>query len=73
MKPYVKKWLMGLVGGAVNSAATSATAMFVAPDQFNLHGGLSKLGQMALVSAIAGAALYLKQHPIPQDETEKAQ
>jgi len=69
MKPHVKKWLMGLVGGVVNSVATSITVMIVAPDQFNIHEGLSKLGQSALVSLILGAALYLKQHPVPDEST----
>ena len=70
MNPNLKKWLMGIAAGAVNGAATSVTAVIVAPEQFNIHEGLSKLGQMALVSGILGIALYLKQHPVPEDLTE---
>ena len=71
MNPSVKKWVMGIAGGAINSAATSVTAMVVAPDKFNIHQGLGELGKMALVSAIIGIALYLKQHPVPEDSTEQ--
>jgi len=45
MKPHVKKWIMGLVGGAVNSAASSVTVVIVAPETFNLTSGLANLGQ----------------------------
>lgn len=64
-----KKWLLGLIGACVNSAASSVTVIIVDPVQFNLfQGGAKKLGIVALVSFIFGGALYLKQSPLPVEE-----
>ena len=64
-------WLRGLVGAAINSAASTVTVVIVDPLGFSpANGGLSKLATVAGVSAAFGAALYLKQHPLPcEDES----
>lgn len=66
----VRIWLRGLVAAAVSAGANAITVMIVEPYHFNLHDGLGKVGKVALVSAIVGAALYLKQHPVPDGEPD---
>lgn len=64
-----KLWLKGLIGAIINGAASSITVVIIDPQQFNLFdGGALKLGAVALVSAIFGAASYLKQSPVPGDK-----
>lgn len=58
----------GLIGAFLNGAASSVTVVIVDPTTFNLfQGGGVKLAQVALVSGILGAALWLKQHPVEDD------
>jgi hypothetical protein len=71
MKLTTKHWLLGLIGGSISSAASTITVMIVDPLKFNLTlDGLKNLGVLILVSGIFGAALYLKQSPIPPEENE---
>lgn len=65
----LRVWLRGLIAAAVSAASNAVTVMIVEPQHFNMQDGLGKVGQVALVSAIVGAALYLKQHPVPDEET----
>jgi hypothetical protein len=62
-----KRWLNGLVGGFIGSGASAIANMVVDPNDFNFGAGMVKLGKVCLVSGIIGAALYLKQHPVPDD------
>lgn len=61
-------WLRGLVAAAVGGASSAVTVMIVEPSHFNVEEGLMRVGKVALVSALVGAALYLKQHPVPEDQ-----
>lgn len=61
-----KTWLKGLIAAIINGAATGVSTYIVAPDQFNLEEGFSKLFTVIVISAIFGAALYLKQSPLPE-------
>ena len=63
-------WLHGLVGAAINSAASAVSAMVVDPVAFNFSTGLVQLLKLIFVSAIIGAALYLKQSPLPPIDQE---
>lgn len=63
-----RNWVRGVIGAAIGSASNSVAAVVIAPESFNFHDGLSKLGEFAAYSAIIGAAMWLKQHPVP-DET----
>jgi hypothetical protein len=59
-------WGRGLIAAIFSTVANSVTVIVVDPTTFNLfQGGAAKLGQVALVSALVGAALYLKEHPDP--------
>ena len=63
----MRKWGLGLVGAAINSAATAVTLVIVDPVTF---ADWSRLWKVMAVNAVIGLALYLKQHPVPPDETE---
>ncbi len=62
-----KVWLKGLVAAAISSASNAIAALVADPKHFSPAevGGFRKLGVVVLVSAIVGAALYLKQSPVP--------
>lgn len=61
-------WLKGIVAGLVGGASNAVTLIIVDPLHYNLlQGGAKDLGMVALVSAIVGAALYLKTHPLPDN------
>lgn len=60
-----RNWLDGLLGAAISSAANGIVVGFVDPTDFNFSTGLHKLEDVIFFSAIVGAALYLKQKPLP--------
>ena len=59
-------WLKGLFSAIISGAASSVAVLIVDPATFNFGEGIGKVGLIALISAIVGAANYLKQSPIPQ-------
>lgn len=64
-----KHWLKGLAGAIIGSIASSIALVITDPQTFNIHAGLGKLGETALVTGILNAAFYLKQSPVPPDDT----
>lgn len=73
MKNYVldwRNWTRGLYGAVVGSAANAITVMVIAPDKFNLNEQWPSLLNFVVVSAIVSAALYLKQHPLPNEKPD---
>jgi hypothetical protein len=62
-----KLWGRGLFAAFISSAANGLAAWSLDPGDFNLHAGLVKIGKLAVVSGLIGAALYLKTHPTPWD------
>ena len=69
-----KKWFHGLLGGAIGGGATSASswlgmagAKAAGLDVPVLN--LKSLGVIFLSGAISSALLYLKQSPIPPDDS----
>lgn len=58
-------WFRGLIAAAINSAAGGVTLVVIDPHTF---GDWTKLAQVCGVLAVTGAALYLKQHPLPADD-----
>jgi hypothetical protein len=69
----IRRWIRGIIGGAIGSGANGLTVMIADPVTFNpaTSGGLQKLAFVMGISAAVGAALFLKQHPLP-DEDEAA-
>ena len=66
-------WLKGLaaasISGAANGVVTGFAAIGIDPQHFNLAAGfhhtLAIGGVSAALSGILGAAMYLKQSPLP--------
>jgi hypothetical protein len=64
-----KLWGRGLIAAVIAAIGNSIAVVIVDPATFNLfQGGAAKLGQVALVFALMGAGLYLKEHPDPWGE-----
>ncbi len=61
----IGKWLRGLVGAFIQSASATVSVMLVDPETFNIETGLGKVGTVALVSGVVGAALFLNKRPLP--------
>jgi len=64
LKDNWRLWIKGLSAAAIGGAANSISVYIVDPVNFS---DFSKLAKVALLSAILGAAFYLKQSPIPPD------
>jgi hypothetical protein len=64
-------WLKGLISAFIGGIINSIAVMYVDPDNFNFNE-LGKVGIIAIISGVVGAAFYLKQSPIIIDrEIEK--
>jgi hypothetical protein len=69
----LEKWLFGLLGAFISGGAgaitSTITASVLAPDKFNigsqLHSFLVLAGATFVINGILGAALFLKQFPVP--------
>ena len=57
-------WLQSLLAAFITGGANAASAMFIAPETFNLQN-LKKVGAMFLVSGIFGVITFLKRSPLP--------
>lgn len=70
MAQQLRTWGRGLIGAVLNSLGSAVALTVVDPSDFNpLDGsGWRKLLSVLLVSALMGAGLYLKTHPLPADE-----
>lgn len=67
----IKKWTLGLIGAAINSAASAISVVIADPHDFNpLEGGIKKLAAVMITSAIVGAGLYIRQHPVVLDDAD---
>jgi hypothetical protein len=70
-------WLRGVlaaaVSGGANGVVTGFAAIGIDPNHFNLDAGfhhtLAIGGVSAAISAILGVALYLRQSPLPAEDT----
>ena len=59
-------WVKGLAAAVVSAVANAVIMVIADPLTFSpsAAGGWKKLGTLALVNGIVGAAMYLKQSPI---------
>lgn len=77
MKQSWSVWIKGavaaLIGGSAGSVSTTLANVAIAPDTFNMNGGLlltlKAAGVSAAISGVLSLAMYLKQSPVPKDET----
>ena len=63
-------WLNGAVVAVIGGIVTSASAWFIAPDTFNLAGGLPRMLQLLGMSAGYHLITYMKQSPLPTFDWE---
>ena len=71
----IELWAKGLaaatIAGAANGLITGFAAVGIDPNHFNLQAGLKSTlaiaGVSAIMSALIGAAAYLKQSPLPSE------
>jgi len=71
----LEMWAKGLaaaaIAGAANGVITGFAAVGIDPGHFNLQAGfkstLAIAGVSAIMSALIGAAAYLKQSPLPPE------
>jgi hypothetical protein len=69
----IEVWLKGLaaasISGAANGVVTGFAAIGIDPEKFNLAAGFHHTIAIGCISAalsgILGAAMYLKQSPLP--------
>jgi hypothetical protein len=68
---WAKGLLAAAIAGAANGVITGFAAVGIDPSHFNLQAGLKSTlaiaGVSALMSALIGAAAYLKQSPLPSE------
>jgi hypothetical protein len=72
---HFELWAKGLaaaaIAGAANGVITGFAAVGIDPSHFNLQAGLKPTlaiaGVSAVMSALIGAAAYLKQSPLPPE------
>lgn len=62
-----RAWLHGLLAAFIGAFASSAGAILVAPDRFNLTSvlGLRNVALSSIISGFVAAMAYLKQSPLP--------
>jgi hypothetical protein len=64
-----KLWGRGLIAAIIAAVGNSIAVVIVDPLTFNVfQGGAYQLGKVAIVFALMGAGLYLKEHPDPWAE-----
>jgi hypothetical protein len=63
MPRFLVLGLRGLVGAAINAGVLTVSSVVVDP---HTHYDWRKVAAQAGVSALVGAVLWLKQHPLPE-------
>jgi hypothetical protein len=71
LEVWIKGLLAAAIAGAANGVITGFAAVGIDPNTFNLQAGFAATLKIAAVSAamsaLIGAAAYLKQSPLPGD------
>ncbi len=65
MKSPFRVWLHSLLATVIGGAASSVSAMVVAPEVFNLCD-LGKLGKLAFSAALVNLVFFLRKSPLPE-------
>lgn len=63
-----RNWLRGLLGGAIGGGANAITLCVADPQNYNIYEGFTKLWHVTVFSALVSAALFLKNHPLPDKD-----
>lgn len=64
-----KRWIHGLIAAIINGAASGVVVCVADPMKFNFGDGLKPLLSVSAILGILGAANYLKQSPLPEDDS----
>ncbi len=68
MSTTIKGWARSILAAAIGAVSNSIAVMVVDPIAFNFtKAGLTKVGEVALVSAIVAVAHVLQKSPLPGD------
>lgn len=65
----LKHWIHGLAAAFIGGVASGVPVCIVDPKTFNIHEGWKALIEVCLANGIFFAAAYLKQSPLPSDES----
>jgi hypothetical protein len=58
-------WIHSIVAASIGGAASAVPAALTSPDRFNLSNhGMQELAKVAVIGAITGVCLMLKQSPL---------
>jgi hypothetical protein len=65
-------WILSLIAAAIGAAAGAVPVVIIDPQTFNPfdHGSLSKLAAVVIVSMALAVAMYLKEHPLPDEDDD---
>lgn len=69
MAKPLRVWLHSLIAALISGGANGLTVMIVSPTDFNFGAGIGKLGQVFAVGSLIGLAGFLKQSPLPPEDT----
>ena len=71
-RTQLKKWIRGIIGGAIGGVSNSFIAVIVDPAAFDIttYGGAARLLVVFSWAAGFGAALFLRQHPLPDEDAD---
>lgn len=64
-----RPWLYGLFAAAIGAIGSAIPLIIIAPATFNLSAGVGKLGEACASNALIAVGLYLKQTPLPAEQT----
>jgi len=73
---WLKGLLAAIISGSANGVVTAYSLLGIDSEHFNLNTGLHNVlqvaGSVAVISGFLGAAMYLRQSPVP-GEASKAE
>lgn len=64
-----KHWIKGLLAALINGFASGIVVSVADPMKFNFGDGLKPLLSVSAILGVMGAANYLKQSPLPEDDS----
>lgn len=72
VKSSVEVWLYGALSTFIGGGSSSAAAIVIDPQKFNIHEGLKNIASMFVASGLISLLFYLKQSPLPKLPTKES-
>ena len=63
-------WIYTLASTVIGAVAGAIPVVIVDPEHFNIHEGWEKLTLVMTVSGLLALGNYLKEHPLPDFDSE---